>query len=715
MRCAQRGFSLVETMVAVGISALLLVAGGAFLLGMRPGTLMQATHDFDAALSSARAFAVSNGNGATLVFAPRTGATTAGGFELRVYSGRPTGAGAVSRTTSMRLVTGVDVREKTLGKVPFSIFIGASGHVSGMAGYPGVDAAGSAAFTPIATEPPCPSGGFVLTFSGPQGASATRSLACAARAIATGGLPNASPTPNPPIVTPTALVYHWPGDAEQEFVATEWGYTHWFVTGNGFACGDGVATFPNVLPSPYSAAISLAEAQADPKRPAGVPYSFPNSGGGSTNDAPARFPLDPATEGLCNASVADDYGQQAQASVQVMGWLTAWYGGRSYTHLSSPVLSIPASALARKGASVTLALAKTFDAEALQPQVALDPVCSQYLSASVSSGSTPASPSKSPATATVTLTVIAVPSATVSCSGTIFDQYNGSQQGEDVAFNAALQQEGALQTWPPAEQVALAGGNVGTTADGSQPCLARAFDWTGTDFGAPIGNASLYDAQSAVIVQTDSSGCMLDPTGKPLPGGAVATQKGFTSGAFTYTPGSCTPYVNSASAWAPNASGMGPGGEYLAVGGTAVTKQYCSFLVYGDPASSSASSTVVVKVACIDSSGLVPVDSSCKLTLPPDSDTGDCTGGVSQGGGGHETIISYFASFSDAPTMPQPVTQDAGVGTITNGSGVAVFSRTGPGAVTVYTIKIKTDITPSPISGCDSKITVSVLQNYTYE
>ena len=435
----QRGFTLIETVVTLGIVAVLLTAGGVWMLGAHPGALIGAADGYDAALASARAIAAAGGEGATLVFAPRGARETpVAGFTLRVYRGRPAPGVGVQPTTAMPVTSYASVSEKTLGKPPFSIFIGASGHVSGAAAYPPAGADGDAAFAPIATEPPCPKGGFAIAFAAANGATATRRLACASSVSTAPGPPNPSPTPNVPIVTPATLIYHWPADARQTFVATEWGYTHWFVTTSGFACGPGTATYPDVLPEPYSPADSQAEADASPAPPPLTPFSFPNSNGGSTNDAPARFPLDPAAEGLCAASVADDYGQRARAGVQVMGWLTATYNARQFTHLSKPALALPASSFPKTGASVTIGLTKTYDAQALQPLAAFNAACAPYVAFAAHAGKTPSSPSRLPATATVTLTLVSMPGSKIECGGTLYDRYRGSQAGEGIPFNATL-------------------------------------------------------------------------------------------------------------------------------------------------------------------------------------------------------------------------------------------------------------------------------------
>ena len=440
--------------VALGIAAVLMLAGGVWMLGSHPGELIQTAADYDAALAGARALAFTSGNGVTLVFAPRS-ARRSGlrGFTLRVYSGRPSPGGAVLPTAVMPLTASIAVKERTLGVPPFSIFIGASGHLSGAAHYPSFDARGRARFAVIAREPDCPRHGFLLTFVAAPGRTQTRALPCAVLPSGIPAPPNPSPTPNRPAIAPPALIYHWPADAEQTFVATEWGYTHWFATTDGFTCGYGTATFPDVLPSPYSPAYSQAEASASPSPPPQTPYSYPNSGGGSMNDAPAAFPLDPAAPGLCGASVADDYGQVAQTSVQVMGWLTAAYAGKSYVRGTKPALALPASAFPQRGATATIGISKTYDAEPLQPAVAFDTACSPYVAFAARPGTTPRQPSRQPATATVALTLITMPKSKIDCGGTIYDQYRGSLDGEGIPFNATIGQSpcpntGNAQTGP---------------------------------------------------------------------------------------------------------------------------------------------------------------------------------------------------------------------------------------------------------------------------
>jgi prepilin-type N-terminal cleavage/methylation domain-containing protein len=684
----ERGFTLVETVVTVAILAVLLAAGGVWLLGMRPGALTHATSDYDAALASARAVAETSGNGATLVFAPRDGGEP--GFTLRAYSGRPVSAGAVKATNAMPGESDAAVEEATLGKPPFAIFIGASGHVSGKGPYPTIAANGAATFDAIVTEPACPASGFVLTFTGPQGATATRALPCtpsASDAPSGPSMPNPSPTPNVPLLTPTSLIYHWPADAEQTFVATEWGYTHWFASTTGFECGAGVATYPNVLPKPYSPPYTKAEGDAAPSPPPQEPFSYPNSGGASMNDAPATFQLDPGAAGLCTPAVSDDYDQVAQTSVVVMGWLTAAYKGKAYTHLTAPSLVLPASTLAKKGATVTLPLSKTYDDEALQLAVTLDAACSPYVTADAEAGTTPAKPSARAATASITLSLVTMPKSKIDCGGVIYDQYPGSQLGEGVPFNVTIVPEEPLSAWPPAEQVASNGGSIGTVAYdandpidwlnrlagggaaiAAQPCYARAFQ--GTNFTNAIPNYTLDDANGNILVQTDSAGCILDKTGTPINGGAVATEPGFT-GNFAYDSQTCGSYLQYFANWLPLHAGNGPGGEMIPFSGGSTTPTYCTMELVGDTRSSPLQTPAPIAVqvdGCMAAGGTVPVGGSCTFVLSKSGDPPTCPDpGTTVDGTDYGLIAQFDAAAGSYGTLKS------------NGNGSYTFTRTSAG------------------------------------
>jgi prepilin-type N-terminal cleavage/methylation domain-containing protein len=629
----ERGFTLLEIAVALGILAVLLVAG-TWAMALHPAALRSATDDLDAALASAKAVAASSGNGATLVFAPRSaGGRIVAGFSLRIYRGRPNAAGSVTSTNVMELVADATVREKTLGAPPFSLFIDSAGNASGAANYPTFDAGGEAVFGTIAREPSCPAGGFTLTLTNPQAtATATRVLPCAV--VLRVPLPAISPTPSVPIVTPSALLFHWPDDAQQQFVATEWGYTHWFASTTGFQCGGGVALYPDVLPSPYSAPGNAGESQLPPQPPADTPYSYPNSGGGSTNDAPALFLIQPQTAGTCAASVQDDDGQRASASVDVMGWLSASYGGATTTHVSMP-LTIPASALPKAGSSVTLALAKTFDSEQLQPRVAFTgstaASCAADLAVTPASGSTPGTPSQTPATASVTLAVAALPPSALGCAGVIYDHYTdasapsdaASEAAEGISFTATLGPAvSPLSAWPAGVVYALAGETI---AGG---CHAIAYsDAALTHVDA---NDSTYAALGAA---TDASGC--------YDGAIVASESGY-AGSFTAGNGSCNSSL-SMGAW----SSPGAPTQTLQVSGGAPPIAACAVAISSsdENASDGGARSVAVSVnACSGKTTIVSIGSGCTFSVISGPNPRDCVEGAYEG-------LFYQSEVSQNPAL----------------------------------------------------------------
>ncbi len=672
MDARERGFTLLEMTIAVGIFALLL-ATGAWALASHPNALAAATDDLDASIAAARALAASSGNGATLVFAPRSNSTGSPlpGFLLRVYRGRPNAANAVSPTSAMPLVADASVRERTLGAPPFAIFVDSAGNVSAEAQYPSFDANGEASFTVIAQEPECPAGGFTLTLTNPQGnATTTRTLACRVSLSGTPA-PNPSPTPNVPIVTPSTLLFHWPEDEQQQFVATEWGYTHWFASASGFACGNGIAAFPNVLPSPYSAAYSPSEALLPPPPPPNTPFSYPNSNGGSMNDAPASFPLQPQSAGLCTAAVQDDGGQNASTAVIVMGWLTATYASTSATHASGS-LAIPANALPKAGSSVTIALAKSFDATALAPRVAFTgsnaSACAADLALTASNGTTPSTPSSTPATASVTLTVTALPPSALSCAGVIYNHYADanapsdavSEAGEGVAFTTSLSPaEGPLTVWP----VGVVYPVSGQTLDAG--CSAVAYK-----------NASLtqIDASDSTYASlgagTDANGC--------YSGVVVVSETGY-GGAFALTPACGNSLV--LGIWSP--TDVGPTADIEMSGGVTPVAS-CAVSV------SSSDQTIVnggarnVEVAvdsCSSSGGTVTTGTGCEFTMPVSwGDPPDCAPGGAQG-----TLVTVAVIESPDP-MLGTIAQISNNGV----TGTYVWTRTAPGTQTISWTEIET-------------------------
>lgn len=494
----------------------------------------------------------------------------------------------------------------------------------------------------------------MLTLTNPSNtASVTRTLACGSAANGTPA-PNPSPTPNIPIVTPTALLFHWPGSQQQQFVATEWGYTHWFASQSGFECGNGVAAYPDVLPSPYTAAYSASEAALAPSPPLNTPYSYPNSNGASMNDAPASFPLQPQGAGLCEASVEDDYEQNASVAVVTMGWLTATYAVTSVTH-SSGTLNVPASALPKAGSSATISLAKTFDVSPLAPRVLFTgntaDACGQDLTVTASGGTTPSTPSSTPATASVVLTVNALPPSALSCAGTIYNRYSDptapsdttSQAGEGIAFTTSLSPStGPLTTL---SEIAF---------PGTKCAYAQLYLQTGVlDANAPN---STDGANS-----TDSNGCVTNSTVK-----LWATETGYT-GSFTAVPGTCASNLT----FAPNPWSVGS----TSVIGSEAPTTGCAFQVESSDqtvANSEAKTVTAIVNSCNTEPMTVVLGTSCEVSIPQSQgDPPDCTPG---GSGGEE--ITVATSYDPNPMLGT-------LAAVPGSSGVYYWTRTSAGTQTI--------------------------------
>jgi prepilin-type N-terminal cleavage/methylation domain-containing protein len=169
----QRGFSLVEVLVVSAIALTLVGFGAALTRASHPFAMRSASVQFDAAIAYARSLAATSGNGATIVFLPRTDAAGIAlpGFTARVYVGRPDAVGPIRAAEIPPLQADGSITEASLGVPPFSVFIDSAGHASGMTGT--VTTA-----TYLAGDPGCPgSGTMAFRLSGTR-ASATRTLPC---------------------------------------------------------------------------------------------------------------------------------------------------------------------------------------------------------------------------------------------------------------------------------------------------------------------------------------------------------------------------------------------------------------------------------------------------------------------------------------------------------------------------------------------------------
>jgi hypothetical protein len=431
---------------------------------MRPGALRSALDNFDANLASAKAIAATSGNGATLIFEPQMNGSM--GYTLAVYSGRPTAASAVMATNTMIASSAATVSEAHFGSPPFAIFLSSAGYPTGKAAYPTLS--GSVPnFTTIATEPPCPSGGIELTFTSPQGVTATRTLPCNA-VVASGGVADPTPSPNPIKVEPTYLLAHDTTDSGPlQFKAVEYGYYHWYDSLVGQSCQGGSSDTgapPAVFPSPWPYAQPSPSSQGGmAPAPPNAPYTWPV---GDPNDPPALFQLSPVLHdgGTCTVTVADDYGQSGSVTVQVMGDLTAQAS-------PPPTMNV--------GQSFLLTLYKTFDTE----QLLLYPggPCSTTLSATYQAGTTQTQLSHSQTTASLNLQAL----AQGTCQLLVQDQY-----GEQLSFNVSVVNPiPPPLSWPAYLQLGVNGGVQGT-ASGSVTAMRSGSDAFELALG-PVINALL--------------------------------------------------------------------------------------------------------------------------------------------------------------------------------------------------------------------------------
>ncbi len=175
----QRGFSLAETALAVGIIAALLLTAGALSAGSRPLANRSAQTEFEAQLAAARSLAQAGADGATIIVQPRSPS----GFKATLYGGRPDKP-PLARTALAPLLSDADVSEAVLGAPPFAIFISGSGHISILGAYPRPSEFDTGAVSQVPSEPVCPaSGGYVLNFNA-GGAVLPEPLSCGSKAPA---------------------------------------------------------------------------------------------------------------------------------------------------------------------------------------------------------------------------------------------------------------------------------------------------------------------------------------------------------------------------------------------------------------------------------------------------------------------------------------------------------------------------------------------------
>jgi prepilin-type N-terminal cleavage/methylation domain-containing protein len=189
---SERGFTLVEVTIAVGVVSLIALGGVGLGLSSRSLAVSAAANGFDALLDAARTTARAFDDGVTIAFVPDA---YGDGFRAQLYQNRPATAALVA-SSMPALDARVALREtETLGAPSFALTIHGNGDVAGIVG--GV--LGGAG-----PETPCPaSGAYHLVFSY-AAAHADRYVACKITRTATGPAVHASLPPAVPLPLPTA-------------------------------------------------------------------------------------------------------------------------------------------------------------------------------------------------------------------------------------------------------------------------------------------------------------------------------------------------------------------------------------------------------------------------------------------------------------------------------------------------------------------------------
>uniref|UniRef100_E6PI55 Prepilin-type N-terminal cleavage/methylation domain-containing protein n=1 Tax=mine drainage metagenome TaxID=410659 RepID=E6PI55_9ZZZZ len=722
---SQRGFTLLETVAALGIVSLLLLAGLRLAtLARAPGATANAAAQLDAAIALARSLARASGNGATLLALPRFDARGHAvlGFRIVLYRGRPTAAGAATISRELPLVTDASLREASLGAPPFALFFRRDGSAVGSAHPTLTGAALHPQLATIAAEPPCPSASGMQLSLTRNGATVTREMLCPAQSSAVAG-PQPSMTPNPPVLAPRALLFRWPTAPTQWFSIAEFGYRRWFAaTGGamaGFTCrGSGAAVVAFPTAPPYSGPQSLADAQSTPAPPS-APYAYAvaaSNAPGAMDDAPAHFPVQPVAAGLCGVPLVDAFAQSHDpwgnplvVAMQVMGWLT----------LSNPLTNattrngqapLPVGPLAQ-GQSFTVNASKTFDndpAGITLTGLSWNPAsCGSALTFTASGNNTAGSSSSGTATHSFVITDSSAPASALTCTGTLTDQYG--EPAVSFTTNVAAGAS-AMLTWP-------AGGVVEATSGSTLGMLPMHEPLIATFFGAKMADA-LTTGCKAVAIQSGTYPTSYTPAtilgaqgnGLPLP---AAVQTLLSGQGYTVDGSGCVWQHGALATQAPIVA-YEPGGtsaqyspsipcpNIASLGSPNPISQYGAQVEWGViPGSTAGSCTVTIAASPAPSgtpgpgSGLVPVQVA---QYPCQFIGGSCTlpaGGLGQNttacdptthsGSGSITSYRYYwyGTPPQSPSAPGPV--PATVGTV-SGLNPSTFTRTGPG--TVYGIMV---------------------------
>jgi prepilin-type N-terminal cleavage/methylation domain-containing protein len=192
--CTDRGFTLIEVLIAVGLVALVAAGAVGATMSSRSMAVTTAAAGFDSLLDAARTTAREFPDGATIAF---TTDAYGDGFIARLYQNRP-GTDPLIASTIPAVEARVGITEtQTLGKPPFAIALHVEGAIAGVPGN---------VLTGAATETPCPaSGTYHLTFAY-AGFHADRDVPCRITLGSTGpatlstsapATMASSPTPSP--------------------------------------------------------------------------------------------------------------------------------------------------------------------------------------------------------------------------------------------------------------------------------------------------------------------------------------------------------------------------------------------------------------------------------------------------------------------------------------------------------------------------------------
>jgi prepilin-type N-terminal cleavage/methylation domain-containing protein len=514
VREREAGFTLIELAVVVAIVAIM-AAASIWLFGLHPGALRASVDGFDQRYAEARSLAATSGNGATIVFAPRT---TGPGFVMSVYSGRPTAASAVTRTNTMQLVSDADISEATLGSPPFAIFLSSAGNASASAQYPSFDNHGNATFAVIAKQPTCPSaGGFTLMFRSANGATDVRKLSCGGVMALGTAAPQPTMTPEQLRIDTPFMLAHWTTDAGPlHFKVGEFGYTHWF------ASADANPSCARFNPGYPYANASAAEMALAPAPPANMPYTWAAPEIGHPPDQPpGAFAMSPVAGngGFCMARIVDDHGQEVDSAIQVMGDLTPQNLSVPYTITMKTTDPAP-----------TVIVGKTFDTEQLQLQ--FGGKCRGIVSVAQTGHAEASSVSTQATTASFAIT----PVAAGDCVLEVTDQY-----GEPHVFiNINVANPQPMATWPMGVMYGLNGTSLALAGGAHEPVSVA------STINALLGGGIASAAGCPAIAYKDAAMTQIDANNSTFASiGVLTDSRGCYGGAVVaYEPsGSASSYT----------------------------------------------------------------------------------------------------------------------------------------------------------------------------